>query len=147
METKYTAKQILQLLRADGKHHKIRSALDSILGYTEILGDSSLSLEQKQIINSILDNTKQVADTVATSQQDNQALPLLAKDIELVHQEVKHSQLMFKALWAAVALLIGWSLASHQFLVRSAEDLFHNKISIVEFRLNDLSEDLHYHDK
>tara|TARA_Y100001963_G_scaffold144239_1_gene216126 strand:+ start:294 stop:737 length:444 start_codon:yes stop_codon:yes gene_type:complete len=146
MGTKFNAKQIMELLSKDNQSHKIRSTLESIFGYSEMLQDSNLSLDQKQVLDHILSSSKDMASVVATSQQNNHAIPAIIKDVAVIHQEVKHSQLMYKALWAAVALLIGWSLASHQFLVSSSKDIFQHQISMVELKLQNLSEDLHYHE-
>lgn len=119
--------------------HDLRSKLNTIVGFSELLHEEkngSLSSEQRDAVARILKSSQSLVDGLSETLSLTKVGTALAREIAIAEERVRQNQFMLRALWAAVALLVGWNLASHQFAVDSAREAAMNKVSIVEFKID-----------
>lgn len=130
---------------SDNLAHELRSRLNTILGFSDILteeSNESLTSDQVDAIARIQNGSRALNESLAETLRVSKIGSTLAKEIALSEERVRNNQAMIRAAWAAIALLIGWSLASHQFLVSSSEDFLSHKLQFIEFRISDNSTEI-----
>ena len=125
--------------------YELRSKLNTIVGFSELLYDesgSSLSEQQKDAVVRIRKSSQSLVDGLSETLSLTRVGTALAREIAIADERVKQNQLMLRAVWAAVALLVGWNLASHQFAVGAAREAAMNKVAVVEFKIDAVGNDL-----
>ena len=127
--------------------YDLRSRLNTIIGFSDILSEDtqSLSLDQREAVERIRRGSNSLVENFSEALSLTRIGTTLAKEIALSEERVRHNQLMLKALWAAMALMIGWSFASHQFAIESATNAAISKIEVVEFKLDALDQGVYRH--
>ena len=141
--------RIIEAIQNKGEiSYELRSKLNTLLGFSEVLegeGYSSLTREQQDAIERIHKGSRAIAETLSETLNLTRIGTTLAREIALSEERVKQNQIMIKAIWAALALTIGWSVASHQFAVTAASEAAKSTLTIVEFKIDSLEEDVDKH--
>ena len=127
--------------------HELRSSLNTILGFGEILSESDgLSEEQIDAIRRIQRGSKSLAGGILETLNLTKIGTALAHEVALTTEKLRQHQMLINATWAAIALLVGWSLISHQFAVKSATEAANMKLSVAEFRLDRIDHTIERHE-
>lgn len=138
--------EVIEAIQNTGQiSHDLRSKLNTIVGFSELLydeKDGSLSSEQRDAVVRILKSSQSLVDGLSETLSLTRVGTALAREIAIAEERVKQNQFMLRAVWAAVALLIGWNLASHQFAVEAAREAAMGKVAMVEFKINSVGSDL-----
>lgn len=121
---------------------ELRSNLETVIGFSEMLSETNLNKDQKESLGKIIAHSKVLAGEVSDAMGVAEIGENIAKEMAVTNERMENNKLMIKAAWAAIALLIGWSLASYQFMFDSATGMFDHEVEIIELKIQNISENL-----